>query len=152
MQQVALDFTAYLKSIQITLNGNQMKFRGKRVGRLGITENDWYLHLFAQHDEYLNELISRESEEIKSFVEGQTGYGGCGRCITGKCACTGIEMINPDESLCEFAKKLIILRCDALINERVPKCNYVKISDRGTMKKCAKCKICNPACRALKNY
>jgi len=38
------------------------------------------------------------------------------------CACTCINLCNPDESLCDFAKKLIILKRDAIFTGRVPKC------------------------------
>jgi hypothetical protein len=48
------------------------------------------------------------------------------------------------KSFYNFAQKLLLLRIEAMQKEQVPKCNYIKISDRGTMKKCDKCKICNP--------
>jgi hypothetical protein len=153
-KKTALEFLEYLKSKKLIHGDDKIRYKGKRVGSFTITaNNDWNLMVLTQYDEYLNESFSDESEEIKTFVKGQIGgYNGCGRCITGKCSCTSINIKNADKSFCEFAKKLITLRLDAILNERVPKCNYIKISDRGTMKKCAKCKVCNPACRKLKNF
>ena len=96
--------------------------------------------------------MAKESEQIRCFVKEQSGYTGCGRCITGKCSATHLDMKNPDESFYDFAQKLLLLRIEAIKKEQVPKCNYIKIADRGTMKKCAKCKVCNPTCRKLKNF
>ena len=152
-QQVALNFIEYLKSNKLTFSNNKIRYKSKRVGSFGIDKyNDWNIQIFTQYDEHFNDLISKEPEIIKDFVKGQINYNGCGRCISGKCAGTGISMKNPDELFLDFSKRLIVLRCDAILNERVPKCNYIKISDRGTIKKCAKCKVCNPACRKLKNF
>lgn len=50
----------------------------------------------------------------------------------------------------EFAKKLVALRCDAILNERLPKCNYVKLEERDKRIRCAKCKICNPDAENLR--
>ena len=46
------------------------------------------------------------------------------------CACTSINLNNPNESLCGFAIKLITLRRDTIFSGRVPKCSYVKPAGR----------------------
>lgn len=148
-KQAALDFVGHIRSNKMTpawatTNSWKYGYKSKRVGYFRINDDgDWLLSIFSQYDNYLNELVSNESEEIKTFVKQQIGNNvPCGGCMPGVdrnsatkelkniCACNGINMTNPDESYCEFAKKLIALRRDAILNDRVPKCNYVKPADR----------------------
>lgn len=152
-QQLLLNFFIFLKSHKMSVRSNKIIYKGKRMGSYGVFNDDTFqLSIQTQFNEHFYDLVSKESEAIKTLVQEQSGYTGCGRCITGKCSATHINMVNLNESLFNFAQKLLILRREAIVNEQVPKCNYIKISDRGTMKKCAKCKACNPACRKLKNF
>lgn len=152
-RQSLLKFFDYIKSKKISVSGNKIIYKGKRMGGIGIlNDNVFQLSIQTQFDENFNDLVSEQSDEIKNLVNEQTGYTGCGRCITGKCSATHINMVKPDKEMFSFAQKLVDLRLDAISKEQVPKCNYIKISERGTFKKCAKCKVCNPACRKLKNF
>lgn len=152
-RQFALAFFEYLKSNKMSIRGNKIIYKGKRMGGIGVfNDNMFQLSIQTQFDEPFYNLVSKESEAVKALVKEQSAYTGCGRCIIGKCAATHLNMGNPDKHFYNFAQKLLALRCDAISNEQVPKCNYIKISDRGKMIKCAKCKVCNPACRKLKNF
>lgn len=148
-KQAALDFVEHIRLNKMTpawatTNSWKYNYKGKRVGYFRINDNgDWLLSVFSQYDNYLNELVLNESDEIKDFVNKQINNNvPCGGCMPGVntktvtkelkniCACNGISMENPNELYCEFAKKLIALRRDAILNNRVPKCNYIKPADR----------------------
>ena len=148
-RQAALDFIGYIRSNKMTpawasTNSWKCSYKGKGVVYVKINcDGDWWLQLFSQYDMYLNELVSDETVEIRAYVKEHIGnYDPCGGCMPGVsrksvnkefknlCACNSIQMSNPDGNLCEFAKKLIALRRDAILNNRVPKCNYIKPADR----------------------
>ena len=151
-KQTALDFIAFLKTNRIT-PGEKMKYKGKRLGSFGIANtHEWYLQIFTQYDDCFFDLIEKESEKTKAFVRSKIEGTACGRCIQGKCAGTFIRVQNPDRAFIALAKKLVLLRCEAILSDRVPKCNYIKLSNRGTREPCRKCKVCNPACRKSKNF
>ena len=148
-KQAALDFIGYIKACKMTpawatTNAWKYHYKGKRVGYFRISDSGgWLPQIHTQYDSHLRELIVNESEAINAFVDKQIrGNVPCGGCMQGVdrrtvtkefkniCSCTAISMENPDENLCEFAKRLITLRRDAIANNRVPKCNYVKPADR----------------------
>jgi len=148
-RQAALDFVEYIRNNKMTpswatTNAWKFNYKGKRAGYLRVSENgDWELQVFTQYDSYLNGLVLGESEKIKNHVAKQIGNNiPCGGCMPGEnrrtvtkelknvCACTGIRITNPDDCFYEFAKKLIGLRQGAILNDRVPKCNYIKPADR----------------------
>lgn len=152
-KQSLLGFIEYIKSKKMTISGGKVTYKGKRIAGFGIfNDNVFQLSIQTQFDENFNDLVLKQSIEIKNLVSDQTGYTGCGRCITGKCSCTHINIVKPNKAMFSFAQELLNLRIEAILNEQVPKCNYIKISERGKIKKCAKCKVCNPACRKLKNF
>ena len=150
----AQDFILYLRENKMTpgwasTSSWKANYKGKSVcyirlpGAATIEDGSWHLALFAQYDGYLNELIASESEEIKALVKNHIDKNlPCGGCMPGLdrmsvnkefsniCACTCINIKNPDEYLCGFAKKLIALRRSAVTDGRVPKCDYVKPADR----------------------
>lgn len=145
------EFLAWLKENKISMSG---KYKGKRWGSVNQMENsDWQLRVCVQYDEYWNSFLSKEPPAMQELVNRRTGYEGCGRCIDGKCAFTGFDLINPTEEEIELAKRLIKFRIRAIQNGRIPKCSYVKISKRGeTIEPCAVCKVCDPKCKAMKKF
>lgn len=144
------DIVDYIKAEKIGYSGGKLSFKGKRVGKIYF-DNGFNLLIFTQFDEYLNNLVE-ENPTVSEFVEKSKTPNICIRCIDGKCACTCLTVTNPNKEMTEFAKRLIMLRKDAVLKDRVPKCNYVKLADREKREKCAKCKKCNPNCRRLKNF
>ena len=149
-KQSARNIFDWLMVNKISLSG---KYKDKRWGLVKASnDGGWFLHVYIQYDEYLDEFLSGESEEIKSMVKVKGSHKGCNRCKPGKCQFTCTDIINPDENQIDSIKKLILYRINAIKEERVPKCNYVKLSKRGeTLEPCAVHKVCDPKCRAMKN-
>ena len=148
-RQTALDFIAHIRAIKMTpswasINSWKCSYKSKGVVYIKIDSNgDWWLQPFTQRDMHLKALVADEPDEIKAYVEQHLGrYTPCGGCMPGLdrhtvnqewkniCAVYSLNMKNPDDGLCEFAKRLIMLRRDAVACGRVPKCNYVKPGDR----------------------
>ncbi|MCL2461193.1 MAG: hypothetical protein FWF44_00880 [Defluviitaleaceae bacterium] len=149
-KQSAQSLFDWLAANKINLSG---KFKDKRWGMVSAAnDGGWFVHINVQYDEFLDEFLSGEPDEIKIMVKTQAGHMGCPRCKTGKCQFTGTDIANPDESQIEFIKKLILYRINAIKEGRLPKCSYVKSSRRGeTLEPCAVHKVCDPKCRAMKN-
>lgn len=145
------EFLEWLKENKISVNG---KYNGKRWGSIDKTEDgDWRLRICVQYDEYLESVLSNESDAMRELIGTPTGYTGCGRCIDGKCAFTGFDLVNPTEEQIELAKRLIKFRISAIKDGRIPKCSYIKISEQGkAIEPCAVCKVCDPKCKAMKKY
>ena len=119
----------WLKENKISING---KYKGKRWGSVNQSENgDWSIRICVQYDEYLEPVLANESAEMRELVRMRTGHKGCGRCIDGKCAFTGFDLVNPTEEQIESAKRLIKFRINAIKDGRIPKCSYIKISKQG---------------------
>ncbi|MCL2378073.1 MAG: hypothetical protein FWC77_03000 [Defluviitaleaceae bacterium] len=140
-----------MKPVWASASSWKVNYKGKAVCYIRLPGTAWYpldsgswhLSVFAQYDEHLQKLISGESEEAKEFVKNHLKKNlPCGGCMPGLdrrlvndnfvniCACTCINMENPNDNFCGFAKKLVELRRDAIRACRVPKCNYVKPADR----------------------
>lgn len=149
-KQSAQNLFDWIVANRISLSG---KYKDKRWGMVNAADDGgWFVHLNIQYDEYLDELLSGESDKVKSMVKMQVGHMGCPRCKTGKCQFTGTDIANPDEKQIELIKKLITYRINAIKEGRVPKCSYVKLSRRGEpLEPCAVHKVCDPKCRAMKN-
>ena len=145
------EFFEWLKENKISING---EYKGKRWGSVNKSEDgDWHMRICVQYDEYLEPVLSNESVEMQELVKMRTGHEGCGRCIEGKCAFTGFDLVNPTQEQIELAKRLIKFRISAIKEGRIPKCSYIKLSKRGeTIEPCAVCKICDPKCKAMKKY
>lgn len=145
------EFLEWLKENKINING---KYRGKRWGSVGKSEDGcWNIRVCVQYDEYLEPVLSNETAEMQELVRTRTGHTGCGRCIDGKCAFTGFDLVNPTKEQIELAKRLIKFRINAIKDGRIPKCSYIKISKQGeTIEPCAVCKVCDPKCKAMKKY
>lgn len=145
------EFLEWLKENKISMNG---KYKGKRWGSIGKSEDgDWHIRICVQYDEYLEPVLSNESVAMQELVKRRTGHDGCGRCMDGKCAFTGFDLVNPNKEQIELAKRLIKFRIYAIKDGRIPKCSYIKISKRGeAIEPCAVCKVCDPKCKAMKRY
>lgn len=90
---------------------------------------------------------------MQELVRMRTGHEGCGRCIDGKCAFTGFDLVNPTKEQIDLAKRLIIFRINAINDGRIPKCSYIKISKRAEqIEPCSVHKVCDPKCKAIKKY
>jgi len=149
-KQRAQNIFDWLIANKISLGG---KYKDKRWGMVEASnDGSWFVHLNVQYDEYLDEFLSSESDKIKSMVRMKVGHMGCPRCKTGKCQFTGTDIVNPDEEQIELIKRLITYRINAIKEGRLPKCSYVKVSQRGeALEPCAVHKVCDPKCRAMKN-
>ena len=143
------EFLEWLKENKISMSG---KYKGKRWGSVSESEDGgWRIRICVQYDEYLQPVLSNETAAMRALVEARTGHEGCGRCIDGKCAFTGFELVNPAEEQIELAKRFIKFRINAIKDGRVPKCSYIKLSKQGEpIEPCAVCKICDPKCKAMK--
>ena len=143
------EFLEWLKENKINANG---KYKGKRWGSVNISENgDLHIRICVQYDEYLAPVLSNETAAMQELVKMRTGHEGCGRCIDGKCAFTGFDLVNPTEEQIESAKRLIKFRINAIKDGRIPKCSYIKKSKQGeAIEPCAVCKECDPKCKAMK--
>lgn len=101
-----MEFLEWLQENKISTTG---KYRGKRWGSVGQTKDgDWHIRVCVQYDEYLEPVLSEESAALQQLIRMRTGHEGCGRCIDGKCAFTGFDLINPNEAdrACEKADKI----------------------------------------------
>lgn len=135
----------------ISISGKYEDKRLSSVKRAGY--GDWHIRICVQYDEYLGPFLSNESVAMREVVKMSTGHAGCGRCIDGKCAFTGFDLVNPTEEQIELAKRLIIFRINAIKEGRIPRCSYIKISKRGeAIEPCAVHKVCDPKCKAMKKY
>lgn len=145
------NFLEWLKENKINVNG---KYKGKRWGYVDKSEDgDWRIRICVQYDEYLDPFLSKESVSMQELVKMRTGHEGCGRCVDGKCAFTGFDLVKPNKEQIELAKRLIKFKMDAINDGRIPKCSYLKISNRGeAIKACAIHKVCDPKCKAMKKY
>ena len=144
-------FLEWLKENKISING---KYKGKRWGSVSKPEDsDFHIRICVQYDEYLESVLSNETAAMQELVKIRTGYEGCGRCIDGKCAFTGFDLVNPTEEQIELVKRLIKFRINAIKDGRIPKCSYIKKSKQGeAIEPCAVCKVCDPKCKAMKKY
>lgn len=142
-------FLEWLRGSKISVSG---KYKGKRWGSVHKSDDGgWHIRICVQYDEYLEPLLSREPAALRELVKTPTGHKGCGRCIDGKCAFTGFDLVNPTEEQVELAKRLIKFRIEAIQDGRIPKCSYIKKSEQGgAVGPCAVCKTCDPKCRAMK--
>lgn len=138
-----------LKENKISASG---KCKGKRWGSITKTKGGaWHFRICVQYDEYLDLFLAGESAGMRELVNTGARYEGCGRCLPGKCAATGVDLFNPTETQIELIEKLVKFRIGAIGDGRIPKCSYIKISERNEpIKPCAVCKVCDPKCRAMK--
>lgn len=144
-------FLEWLQANQINANG---KYRGKRWGTISKREDGGLcMRLNVQYDEYLEPFLENESPEFRELINTRADYDGCGRCMDGKCAFTGFDLVNPTEEQIELAKRMILFRVNAIREGRIPRCSYVKLSRRGEeIEPCAVHKVCDPKCKAMKKY
>ena len=106
--------SALFKSI-LQISVLQNKYKGKRWGSVNKSEDgDWHIRICVQYDEFLEPVLSNESAAMQELVRMRTGHGGCGRCVDGKCAFTGFDLVNPAEEQIELAKRLIKFRINAI--------------------------------------
>ena len=145
------EFLEWLKENKIGMNG---KYKGKRWGSVSQSEDGvWHIRICVQYDEYLEPVLSRETAAMQALVKTRTGHKGCGRCIDGKCAFTGFDLVNPTNEQIALAKRLMQCRINAIKDGRIPKCSYIKISKQGqAIEPCAVCKICDPKCKAMNKF
>ena len=148
-QQAALDFIAYIRACKMKptwVSGNSWayKYKNKRVGYFKInSDGNWVLWLFTQKDSFFREFILNEPNELKQYaLENITKKTPCGGCMPylnrravnedfeNMCSGSNVYMENPNENLVELAKRLIALRREAISNNRIPKCTYLKPADR----------------------
>ena len=153
----AQDFLAFIKENKMTpswasANSWKVSYKSKGVCYIrlmgtqfyDIEDNALHIAVFTQFDEHLKELMNNEADTISAIVQRHRDENKpCGGCMPPTldrhtvnkeykniCACTCINLNNPNESLHDFAKKLVMLRREAIFAERVPKCRYVKSADR----------------------
>lgn len=142
-------FLEWLRANKVNANG---KYRGKRWGKIERrADGGWSVRLNVQYDEYLEAFLSSETSAFRELINARAGYDGCGRCIDGKCAFTGFELVDPTDEQIELAKRMIAFRVNAIREGRIPNCSYIKLSKRGeNIEPCAIHKVCDPKCKAMK--
>jgi hypothetical protein len=149
-KQAALDFVAFVKSMRMkpqwaSTNSWTFSYKSKRVGYIKINESggDWELWSYAQYDKYFQELAVKENSDIQNYIINNVLYCyKCSACAPGKnmvllgkelkniCATPVFRVKNPNGAFCDFAKRLINLRREAIESERVPKVTYIAMKNR----------------------
>lgn len=118
------EFLEWLRENKISLSG---KYKGKRWGSVRQSEDgEWRIRVCVQYDAYLEAVLAEESAAMRKLVEARTGDGGCGRCIDGKCAFTGFDLVNPTQEQIALAKRIIKFRIETIRDGRIPKCRAMK--------------------------
>jgi len=144
------DFILYLKSLKMTphwehINSWSLNYKKKRVGYIKLNENkkDWSIWCYSQYDKNFETLLMNEPNIIKEYIMENIIYCyNCSACTPGKnmlllgkelekiCATPNIRFENPNENFLNFAKNLIVLRREAIENNKVPKNSYIAIKNR----------------------
>jgi len=76
-KQSAQSLFDWLAANKISLSG---KYKAKRWGMVNAAnDGGWFIHINVQYDEYLDEFLSEESDEVKTMVKAQVGHMGCPR-------------------------------------------------------------------------
>lgn len=144
----AIEFVQFIRSNKLepqwgAKNSYNVKFKAKRVCIIKINKDELDIRLGAQYNEAFNECFKSDDEEtIDYLLKGITYCSGCGTCkpgITGTilnhaiqnaCFNPVIQMINPDEKKLALAKRLVVLRKEAVALDTVPKTTYIGIKKR----------------------
>ena len=143
-KQNALAFAKFLIELRMTPqwaseNSWSVSYRGKRICYIKIlirmkeTENLWYIRPAIQYEKKFEEFcVSEHMEQI--MLENVHYCISCGKCAPGKtvvfwgkklehvcCAPIDFEFHNPDSSLLEYIKRIIIFQREKIVSEIVEK-------------------------------
>lgn len=147
-KESAEDFVGFLRANKLepkwgAKNSYNVKYKAKRVCIIKINEDQLDLRLGTQYDEAYNDYFSDDDEETKQYLYDSITYCfGCGTCkpgITGNilgrevenaCFNPVIQMVNPQKRKLELAKRLVLLRKEAIADDRAPKTTYIAASKR----------------------
>lgn len=148
LKQDVLRFVAFLRENRLSPQWASThsykascKSRGVCIIKLG--ENGYQLWINTQYDEEFSHCFADESERVKTFLlEHMVHCYGCGSCKPGLCldvlgvpqanVCLHpvIRLENPDAEFLGLAKKLVLLRKQAIQAGKAPKVSYIAISKR----------------------
>lgn len=138
-----LDFVFFLRDNKMSpqwgsTNSYNLSYKGRRVCIIKIAEKSYQIWLNTQYNEDFNKCFSEDTEENKKFLIDSIIYCfGCGSCkpgldidildvsLKGVCFNPVIRMENPDERQIELAKKLVLLRRQAIYEGKAPKVTYI---------------------------
>ncbi|WP_167956791.1 hypothetical protein [Anaerosporobacter faecicola] len=143
-----ISFVSFLRQNKMSpqwgsTNSYNLSYKGRRVCIIKIEERSYQVWVNTQYNEAFNSCFANESLEIKTFLRDRITYCyGCGSCKPGLdmeilgVACKGacfnpvIRMENPDEERLELARKLVMLRRQAIAEGNAPKITYIAMNKR----------------------
>ena len=150
-QKTAIDFYSFLRDLKMTpkwssMNSFNFNYKNKRVCYIMAGDNADNLHirLYTQYNKYFIEYFENKNMNdiiLRTMViccncnickPGKT-FEIFGKKIMNVCGCPSqvvLRMTNPNKEELEYAKELVNYRRESIIEGRVPKHIYVKISDR----------------------
>lgn len=144
----ALQFLAFMRENRMSpqwgsSNSYNFSSKGRRVCILKLQEDGWQLWMNTQYNEDFNRCFSSESEETRQFLRDTLVYCyGCGSCkpgididilgypVKGGCLNPVIRLENPDENKLALARKLALLRKQAISEGKAPRVTYIAKSKR----------------------
>lgn len=148
LKNVAIDFVDFLRANKISprwasTNSYASSYKGRRVCIIKINKDELALWLNTQYNDEFNTCFTAEDNDMQNTLLSKLVYCSyCGKCAPGHsvsvlgkeiknaCYCPVIRLINPSEMELDCAKKLVLLRKDAIAEKKAPKVMYVAMSKR----------------------
>ena len=126
-----------------SINSYNCSYKSRRVCIIKVNENGYQIWVNTQYNEEFNSCFAEESEENKKFLLSTITYCfGCGSCKPGldiellgvqlKSVCFNpvIRLENPDDIKFRLARKLVLLRKQAIHEGKAPKITYISKKKR----------------------
>jgi len=129
-----LEFYAFLKenklSVSLTANHSwTVKYKGKRVCYFRVSNNYWFISYFKRSGEMFERSEKYVTDELRDFilsnVKTDLGCNGClgdgrkvifGQEFNTVCWCHPIWLNNPDGKPFEFAKELVLIGKNVIVD------------------------------------
>lgn len=143
-----LNFVNFLRENKLSpqwasTNSYKASYKSRGVCIIKLTENSYQIWINTQYNEDFNSCFSEADEHVKKFLLDSMVYCfGCGSCKPGlsldilgvpqinACYNPVIRMKNPDNEFLELAKRLVLLRKQAIRDGKAPKVTYIAMSKR----------------------
>lgn len=144
----ALAFVTFLRENKMSpqwgsTDSYNVSHKNRRVCILKFGENGFQIWANTQYNEDFNAGFEEESEENKAFLRSTIVHCfGCGSCkpglgmeilgqqVTDACYNPVIRLADPDGERLELAKKLVLLRRQAIRQGKAPKVTYIAAGKR----------------------
>lgn len=148
LKEDLLNFVSFLRENKMSpqwgsTNTYTLSYKSRRVCIIKIYDSSYQIWLNTQYNEEFNNCFAEESEEVRNYLLDKVIYCfGCGTCKPGlsmellgislKNACYNpvIRMENPDEMQLALARKLVMLRREAIYAGKAPKITYISMKKR----------------------